>query len=94
MSFFGFDIFAKANARTTRLAERRWAIVRILLGFGQVFGASLSLGLLIKTGINKLSLGSAVVTGLLTTVSVLLFGGRGKGTGGGAGPPPEVRNDA
>lgn len=40
----------------------------------------MSLYLLLQTGINELSLGSVVLTCLLTTISVCLFGGR-KNTG-------------
>jgi len=51
-------------------------MARLILGMMQIFGAVLSLTLLVKTGFNSISLASVVVTGLLTTVSVLLFGGR------------------
>lgn len=57
-------------------SERRWGFVRLVLGVLQVFGAALTLTLLVHTGITQLSLGAAVVTGLLTTVSILLFGSR------------------
>lgn len=40
-----------------------------------MFGAAFSLTLLLLTGVNTISLAAVVVTGLLTTVSVLLFGG-------------------
>ena len=56
---------------------RGWAIARIVLGMGQTFGAVFSFVLIFKTGINQWSLTAAVLTCLLTTVSVLLFGGLG-----------------
>jgi hypothetical protein len=62
-------------AMTTQ-CERRWAIARILLGFLQMAGAAFSLALLVEAGVDKLSLISIAVTGLLTTISVLLFGSR------------------
>jgi hypothetical protein len=51
--------------------ERRWALVRILLGQAQMMGAVVAAYLLILTGMNDWSLGA--VTALLTTVSLLLF---------------------
>ena len=56
------------------IRERAWAVVRILLGLGQMSGAIVSFCLLIEIGINELSLGMVVATCLLTCVSVLLFG--------------------
>ena len=53
-----------------------WAIVRTVLGVAQVFGATLSFVLLLQTGVNSLTLGAIIITGLLTTTSVLLFGRR------------------
>jgi len=42
----------------------------------KVFGASLGVGLLVQTGVTRPSLLVVTLTGLCTTVSVLLFGGR------------------
>jgi len=56
--------------------ERPWGIVRLVLGFLQVFGASLGAGLLFHVGVTRLTLLVIVLTGLCTTASVLLFGGR------------------
>jgi hypothetical protein len=53
-----------------------WGLVRLALGVLQVCGAALSLALLVQTGITPLSLGAAVSTSLLTTISILLFGRR------------------
>ena len=61
--------------------ERRWAIVRYLLGMAQMFGATFSAVLLFLTGVNSLSLGGVIITELLTTASVLLFGFGRKGKG-------------
>ena len=55
-------------------AARGWAIFRLVLGMLQMAGAAFSLGMLIGTGVNPVSLAAVVVTALLTTVSVLLFG--------------------
>lgn len=65
-----------SSAKRTRPSERRWALLRLLLGFLQVFGASLGIGLLVQTGVTSLSLLVVTLTGLCTTLSVLLFGGR------------------
>jgi hypothetical protein len=54
-------------------SEWRWAIVWLVLGSGQVFGATLSFVLLAETGMTRWSLGAAVGTSLLTTLSLLLF---------------------
>lgn len=56
--------------------ERRWAFVRLALGTAQIVGATTTLLLLARTGVNAWSLGAAVVACTLTTISVLLFGGR------------------
>lgn len=61
---------------TISTGERSWAIVRTVLGFAQMAGAAFSLTVLVTTGFNTLSLVSVAVTGLLTTVSILLFGSR------------------
>ena len=57
-------------------SERRWAVVRLILGQLQMMGAVVSFVLLLQTGINRLSLGAVVVTSLLTGLSLLLFRGR------------------
>ena len=41
-----------------------------------MMGAVASLLLLVETGVNTVSLASVIVTGLFTTLSVLLFGSR------------------
>ena len=56
--------------------ERRWAWIRLLLGLAQMFGAILSLTLLVLTGVTSAALTVVAVTGFLTTVSIVLFGGR------------------
>ena len=56
--------------------EKAWAVVRLVLGFAQMMGATVSVYLLIELGVVPLSLGSVVVTPSLTTLSVLLFGRR------------------
>ena len=52
------------------------ALLRVGLGLAQVFGASFSVVLLLQVGVTKLTLISVALTGLCTTVSILLFGGR------------------
>jgi hypothetical protein len=56
------------------IRERVLAVVRIILGIGQMIGAIVSFCLLIGIGVNELSLGMVVATCVLTCVSVLLFG--------------------
>lgn len=51
-------------------------MTRHLLGIAQMFGATVSLILLLLTGVNFYTLLGGLVTGVLTTISVLLFGGR------------------
>jgi hypothetical protein len=56
--------------------ERRWALLRLFLSFVQVFGASLGAGLILQGGVTPLALLVVSLTGLCTTASILLFGGR------------------
>lgn len=64
------------QTRAPSVQERRWAILRLFLGTVQIVGSTASLVLLMLTGVNVWSLTGVVVTGLFTTVSVLLFGDR------------------
>jgi hypothetical protein len=67
----------RASALTDRhRSERRWALVRLTLGVLQMTGAALALGLLAAGGVTQASLTVVVLTGLMTTISVLLFGRR------------------
>jgi hypothetical protein len=52
---------------------RRWAFVRLVLGFVQMFGAAISVGLIVHSGITPLALASVIVTGVFTGISMLLF---------------------
>lgn len=72
----------KDPAGADRSRERRWGIVRLVLGFLQVFGATLGAALLLQIGVTRLTLLVIVLTGLCTTASVLLFGGRPGGPPG------------
>ncbi len=56
--------------------EKTFALVRIVLGTGQIVGATVSLVLLLRTGINGPSVSVTVFTGLLTLTSKLLFRGQ------------------
>lgn len=62
--------------RKENYQEAESARIRMCLGMAQMFGASVTLGLLVMTGINEWTLGGVVVTSMLTVASVLLFGGR------------------
>ena len=48
--------------------------LRVLLGIAQMAGVVCTITLLLRTGVSTLSLVSAMVTCLLTSVSVLMFG--------------------
>jgi len=50
-------------------------LFRLVLGLAQMFGAAMGLALLLFSGVNALSLTVAAITGILTTVSIMLFGG-------------------
>jgi len=56
--------------------DLRWAVVRLVLGIGQMIGAATAVLLIIRGGFNELALGAVVVTCVLTTISVVLFGSR------------------
>ena len=56
--------------------EHWWPFLRLVLGILQMVGAALAMALLIVTGVTPVSLSVVVITGFLTTVSVLLFGSR------------------
>lgn len=58
-------------------------VVRLSLGFLQMFGAVFSATLLIYTGASMLALTSVIITGAFTTLSILLFGSR-RSKGGGS----------
>lgn len=71
-----FDAVSSQSLSAPRLLDpsaRRWAHIRFILGFLQMFGAAFSLGLLIFGGVTPLALSSVLVTGIFTTVSILLF---------------------
>jgi hypothetical protein len=55
---------------------RRWAIGRFALGMAQMGAAGVSGVLLLLAGVTTWSLSAVVVTCVLTTVSVILFGSR------------------
>jgi hypothetical protein len=57
----------------------RLAFARLILGAAQMIGATLSFVLLGRRGVTPVSL-IVVVTGMLTTISVLVFGNRGRST--------------
>jgi len=59
----------------THNSDRFWVLVRMILGMAQITGAATALLLLVHTGLNGIVLGVALFTCVLTTTSVLLFGG-------------------
>jgi hypothetical protein len=50
-----------------------WALLRLSLGFGQIAGATAGLILLLRTGVNRYSVGAVGLTGVFTILSRLLF---------------------
>ena len=52
----------------------RWVILRGALGVGQMIGTTITLVTLVRDGVTAPALGATVVTCLLTSISVLLFG--------------------
>lgn len=61
------------NQATNAANIRRWAVVRLVLGFLQMFGAAFSAGLIVHSGITPLALTTVIVTGMFTGISMLLF---------------------
>lgn len=55
--------------------QRLMAGLRIILGTGQIMGAIVTLILLLRTGVNGLSLSAILITVLLTLASKLFFHG-------------------
>ncbi len=53
-----------------------WVLVRLVLGLAQMVGAVTALIFLAQTGLSSWTLSATIVTGALTTISVLLFGSR------------------
>jgi len=58
----------------TNDSQRALAFLRLFLGMLQIAGVGFSLALLLYTGVTTYSLVAVVVTCLVTSVSVLLFG--------------------
>ena len=58
------------------VTERRWALLRWALGMAQMFGAVVSVVLLVQTGANAVSIGAVIVTSLFTVISLWLFRAR------------------
>ncbi len=62
-----------AASRTIDRTVQQWATARFFLGLLQMFGAASSLGLFVVSGITPLALGAVLITGIITTISILLF---------------------
>lgn len=66
---------AEDGAMITRsLHPRRWSRLRFALGIAQMAGATLALVLLITDGLARSTIYATILTSIVTTVSVLLFG--------------------
>lgn len=52
---------------------RRRAILRLCLGQAQVIGATVTLVLLLQGGVNSATIWAAVLTGIASLASILLF---------------------
>lgn len=69
-----------ATTHQSDRSARRWQHLRFALGMTQMGGAVVSLTLLLNDGVTTAGLVAVVVTSMMTTISVLLFGsGRGRG---------------
>jgi len=64
---------ALGNQVASTTSIRRWALIRLILGFLQMFGAVFSVGLIVHSGITPLALAAVIVTGMFTGISLLLF---------------------
>jgi len=68
-----FAFHAVDNEAASARSIRRWAVVRVILGFLQMFGAVFTVALLFHGGITPAAISAVLVTGLFTGVSQLLF---------------------
>ena len=69
------DAVDKAE-RAGRNGPRGWTIVRFALGAAQIGAATFGLALLVRRGMTNGVIACVLVACVLTSVSVLLFGGR------------------
>jgi hypothetical protein len=58
------------------MTGRPWTTIRLTLGVMQMTAAAIALGVLVAGGVTALALVLVVLTCLLTTISVVLFGSR------------------
>lgn len=66
--------FHTPKSETTSVRKiHGWALVRLILGFLQMFGVAFSVGLIVYSGITPMALASVIVTGAFTGISMLLF---------------------
>jgi hypothetical protein len=56
--------------------SKRMALLRMLLGMGQMTGAATAAILLISTGVNRVTMLVAIATTCMMGISLLLFRGR------------------
>lgn len=64
---------SRSGADSQDARQRQRAILRLVLGQAQVFGAALAFVLLLEEGPTTPVIAVTVLTGLLTIVSLLLF---------------------
>ena len=65
-------------AKTMRGYASRRDLGRFVLGIAQMSTAAFAIGVLLWSGVNRVSLVAATVASILTMASVLIFGKRGK----------------
>jgi hypothetical protein len=63
----------------SRPLEAKLDRLRLVLGMSQMAGATVAVILLIATGVSEWALRATVVTCVMTTVSVMLFGAKRRG---------------
>jgi hypothetical protein len=66
----------------SRTPHPRSDSIRFVLGVLQMFGAIVSIVLLIAVGVARITLVAVIITTVLTTVSVLVYGSRRSNGGG------------
>ena len=62
-----------------RRSERRWAIVRIVLGIAQIMVATFAAMVLLTHGVDQIAIGAGAVALLLIVTSRMLFWKQGRG---------------
>jgi uncharacterized membrane protein YhaH (DUF805 family) len=83
MSLCGKRVVAKIEPAAMTPSSHRdtnrefwWAILRLLFGVAQIAGATASVLLLLSSGVNKVTVITVAVTGVITVLSRILFSPR------------------